>query len=148
LSVQAPPEGYHSVTPYLHVSNVGRLIDFLKQSFDAVEMERFLLPDGRIEHAEVKIGDSTVMMSEASQKYPSMPTWVYLYVGNIDESHKKAVHAGGTPLMSPTDVYYGERVSGIKDPSGNIWWISTRKENITTEEIRKRLEARADKRNR
>ena len=111
-------------------------------------MERFLLPDGRIEHAEVKIGDSLVMMSEAGEKYPPMPTWVYLNIGNIDESHKKAVRAGGTPLMTPTDVYYGERVSGIKDPTGNLRWISTRKENLTREEIQRRLEARTDKRNR
>ncbi len=140
--MKLPPEGYHSVTPYLHVSNVGKLIDFLKQSFDAVELERFLLPDGRIEHAEVRIGDSIVMISEGTEKYPSMPSWVYVYVADVDETHRNAVQAGGTSLMNPTDVYYDERVGGIKDPSGDIWWIATRKENLTPEEIRKRLEGR------
>ena len=84
--VRAIPEGYHTVTTYLHVAQVSNLIDFLKQAFDAVELERFNLPDGRIEHAEVRIGDSIVMLSDASDKYPALPTWVYLYVNDSDEA--------------------------------------------------------------
>ena len=105
-------------------------------------MERFTLPDRRIEHAEVRIGDSIVMLSDAGGKYPAMPGWVYLYVGDSDEVYRKAIQAGASSLMEPADVYYGEHVGGVKDPSGNIWWISTRKVDLSPEEIRKRLEAR------
>jgi uncharacterized glyoxalase superfamily protein PhnB len=139
--VRTIPEGYHAVTTYLHVAHASNLIDFLKQAFDAVELERFNLPDGRIEHAEVRIGDSIVMLSDASDKYPALPTWVYLYVNDSDEAYRKALQAGAISLMAPADVYYGEHVGGVRDSSENVWWISTRLRDLSPEEIRKRLDA-------
>jgi PhnB protein len=111
--VRAIPEGYHAVTTYLHVARVSNLVDFLKQAFDGVELERVIMPDGRIEHVEVRIGDSIVMLSDASDKYPAMPSWVYLYVNDSDEVYRKAVQAGATSLMAPADVHYGEHVGGV-----------------------------------
>jgi len=142
-NVKAVPEGYHTVTPYLVVEGVPRLIDFLKAAFDAVEIERVPGPDGKISHAEVRIGDSVVMMGEASGEWKPMPTMIYLYVSDADASYKRALDAGATSLMEPMDQFYGDRNGGVKDPCGNQWWVATRKENVSPEELRRRAEARA-----
>ena len=142
-NVKPIPDGHHTVTPYLVVEGVDKLIDFLKQAFDAVETERLPGPDGKVGHGEVRIGDSVVMMGEASGEWKPMPGMIYLYVNDTDATYKRALEAGATSVMEPADQFYGDRNAGVKDASGNMWWIATRKENVSPEELRKRAEARA-----
>lgn len=135
------PAGYHSVTPYLIVQGVAKLIDFLKLAFEAKETERHAKPDGTIMHAEVRIGDSIVMMGEPMGEFNPMPASIYLYVDNTDAVYKRALNAGGTSMMEPADQFYGDRNAGVKDPSGNIWWIATHQEDVPPDELAKRAEA-------
>jgi PhnB protein len=141
MAVKPIPEGYHTVTPYLTVPGVPKLIDFLKQAFDAREIERMMEPDGTIRHAEVRIGDSVVMMGEAEGERQPMPSGIYLYVNDTDTVYKRALQAGATSLMEPADQFYGDRSAGVKDPSGNYWWIATHQEDVPPEELKKRAEA-------
>jgi PhnB protein len=141
MAVQPIPDGYHSVTPYLVVQGVGKLIDFLTQAFDAQEFFRMPRPDGTIAHAEVRIGDSIVMMGEAMGELKPMPSSIYLYVNDTDAVYKRALQAGATSMMEPADQFYGDRRGGVKDPVGNIWWIATHQEDVPPEELAKRAEA-------
>jgi PhnB protein len=138
MAVRAIPEGYHTVTPYLVVPGVARLLDFLKQAFAATETERMAGPDGAVRHAEVQIGDSRVMMGEAQGAYPPMPAVLQLYVEDVDAAYERAVRAGGTSLEAPADQFYGDRRGGVQDPCGNQWWISTRKEDLSADELARR----------
>lgn len=117
------------------------MIDFLKQAFEAQEIKRLSRPDGVIGHAEVKIGDSIVMMSEAGGEWTPMPGAMYLYVKDIDATYKRALQVGATSTMEPTDQFYGDRSAGGKDPAGNQWWIATHKEDLSPEELAKRAQA-------
>lgn len=141
MAVKAIPDGYHSVTPYLVVPGAGKLIDFLKQAFAAQEIERMARPDGAIGHAEVKIGDSIIMMSDAGGEWQPMRGAMYLYVSDVDATYKNALQAGATSTMEPTDQFYGDRSAGVKDPTGNQWWIATHKEDLSREELMKRAQA-------
>jgi len=141
MAVKPIPEGYHTVTPYVVVPGVAKLIDFLKQAFDAKELHRMAGPDGRIMHAEVRIGDSPVMLGEPMGEWKAMPCAVYLYVEDTDAVYNSALRAGGTSMMEPADQFYGDRNAGVKDPAGNLWWIATHLEDLSTEEIKKRSEA-------
>ena len=91
-------------------------------------------------HAEVRIGDSMVMMGEASDAWKPMPSALYLYVADVDVAYRRALAAGGTSTMEPMDQFYGDRSGGVKDPAGNIWWIATRVENLSREELERRAE--------
>ncbi|HEY9776076.1 MAG TPA: VOC family protein [Planktothrix sp.] len=135
------PDGYHTVTPYLVVRDVPKLIAFLKQAFDAELVEEVNV-EGSITHAEVKIGDSMIMMGEARGERQPMQSMLYLYVPDTDAVYKKAMDAGATSVMEPVDQFYGDRNAGVKDHNGNEWWIGTRKENISKEELQKRTEAK------
>jgi PhnB protein len=135
------PSVYHSVTPYLTVQGVEQLIDFLKQVFDAQERERITRPDGTIGHAEVRIDGSVVMLSEASDDWKPMPSALYVYVPDTDATYQRALQAGATSLMEPADQFYGDRNAGVRDPSGNHWWISTSFEDIPPEELQQRADA-------
>lgn len=141
MAVKPIPEGYHSVTPYLTVQGVPTLIDFMKQAFEAQEIERVTRPDGTVGHAEVKIGDSIVMMGEAGGEGQPMPGAVYLYVNDVDATYTRALRAGAVSTMEPMDQFYGDRSAGVKDPSGNQWWIATHKEDLSREELIKRAQA-------
>jgi PhnB protein len=138
MAVKPIPEGYHSITPYLVVDDVARLIDFLKQAFGAVEIHRMQRPDGLVGHAEVKIGDSMLMMGEAQGEWKPMPCALYLYVQNADAVYRQALTAGATSIMEPADQFYGDRHGGVKDPCGNQWWIATHIEDVSAEEIARR----------
>lgn len=139
MSVKPIPEGYHVVSPYLIVAGVPRLIDFLEGAFDAKEITRLAGPDGIIMHAQVRIGDSVVMLGEARGEWPPMPGSLYFYVIDTDATYRRALQAGGTSIMEPSDQFYGDRNAGVKDPSGNIWWIATRKEDLSDDEIAGRV---------
>jgi PhnB protein len=114
---------YHTVTPYLVVTDVARLIDFLVAAFDAKERIRLPRPDGSVMHAEVTIGDSIVMMGEPTGEIGPMPASIYLRVKDADAAYRSAIAAGGTSVAEPKDQpHAGERYGGVKDPCGNIWW--------------------------
>jgi PhnB protein len=141
MDVKPIPDGYHSVTPYLIVEGADRLIDFVTQAFDAKEAERMTRADGSIGHAEVRIGDSVVMLSEARDEWKPMPAALYLYVPDTDAVYHRALEAGASSLMEPADQFYGDRNAGVKDPVGNLWWIGTRKEDVPREELERRAAA-------
>jgi PhnB protein len=123
-----PPPGYHSVNPYIVVAGAAEFIAFLTTVFDGVEQEpRELRDDAAINHAEVMIGDSVVMISEADDTYDARPCVNFTYVDNVDAAHDRALAAGARPLVPPTDQAWGDRVSGIVDPFDNRWWIATRR---------------------
>lgn len=137
------PEGYHTVTPYLLVRNAGGLIDFLKQVFDAEETERMRRPDGSIMHAEVRIGDSVVMMGEASGENAPMPGVLHIYLQDTDAAYRRALAAGATSLREPADQFYGDRTGGVQDAFGNQWWMATHIEDVPAEEMQRRAAAQA-----
>ena len=142
MAAKPIPEGYHTITPYLVVPGVAKLIDFLKRAFDAKEVERMARPDGTVMHAEVRIGDSIVMMGEASGEKKAMPAMLYLYVNDTDAAYQRALDAGATSLLAPTDQFYGDRNAGVNDPSGNQWWIATHVEDVPPEKMAKRARER------
>jgi PhnB protein len=140
-SVKTIPDGYHTVTPYLLVQGAEKLIDFVKKVFDAKETVRMSMPDGAIGHAEVRLGDSVIMLSEAQGgEYKPMPSGIYLYVENCDAIYKRALEAGATSIMQPTDQFYGDRSASIKDQFGNIWYVATHIEDLSNEELTKRMD--------
>jgi len=145
MSVRPIPEGYHSLTPYLCIKGAAKLIDFLKQAFAAKELHRSTRPDGSVWHAELNIGDSRLMMAEASDQWPPMPCALYLYVEDVDATYRKAIAAGATSLGEPVDQFYGDRSGGVKDPAGNTWWIGTHVEDVAPEEMARRQQAFAQK---
>lgn len=125
MAANSVPAGYHTVTPYLVSPGTARLIEFLKEAFGAQELQRNARPDGAIRHAEVKIGDSVVMLGEATEEWPPMPALLYVYVEDVDAIYRQALEAGGTSLREPADQPYGDRTGGVADPSGNQWWLAT-----------------------
>jgi len=145
MAVKPIPEGYHTITPYLTVQGADQLIDFMKQVFAATEIERMTNPDGTVKHAEVRIGDSVLMISESRGEWKPMPAALYLYVSDVDAVYQRALAAGATSLMAPTNTFYGNRESGVTDQFGNYWWIATHIEEVSPEEIAKRAEAQMKK---
>jgi uncharacterized glyoxalase superfamily protein PhnB len=143
MAVKPIPDGYHTVTPYLVVRDVDGLIDFLQQVFDVRETERFEQPDGSIAHAEVRIGDSVVMMGEASDDFAPMPGMLHIYLEDVDDAYERALAAGATSLREPTDEFYGDRSAGVQDAFGNQWWMATHVEDVPSEELQRRAEAQA-----
>jgi PhnB protein len=142
MAVKPIPEGYRTITPYLVVEGAATLIEFLKQGFAAEEIRRALHPDGSIMNAEVKIGDSMIMLSEARGEcdFKAMPSMIHLYVENADATYESAIQAGGSSIMEPKDEFYGDRAAGVKDPTGNHWWIATHQEDVSSTEIDKRIQ--------
>ncbi len=142
MAVKPVPDGYHTVTPYLTVRGAPKVIDFLKQAFGAeLSHEPVKRPDGTIMHAQVTIGDSRVMIAEESEMAKATDSSLYLYVPNVDSVYQRAVKAGGSTIMEPTDMFYGDRSGGVKDPAGNSWFIATHKEDVTPQELAKRADA-------
>lgn len=141
MAVKPIPEGYHTVTPYLVVPDAAGLIDFLKRAFGAQELERMAGPDGSVRHAAVRIGDSMVMLGGASGEWKPLPAMLYLYVEDTDGTYARALAAGATSVMEPADQFYGDRNAGVKDASGNLWWIATHQEDVPHEELVRREEA-------
>lgn len=135
---QTIPAGYHTITPCVTIQGADHLIDFLKQVFAATEIERITSPDGTIQHAEMRIGDSVLMMSEPRGEWKPMPGSFYVYVSDADAIYQRALAAGATSLMEPTNTFYGNRESGVKDRFGNNWWIATYREEVSPEEIQRR----------
>jgi PhnB protein len=143
MPVNPKPEDYHTVTPYLIVPGAAAFIDFAKQAFAAQERERFPTPDGKIMHAEVKIGDSIIMLSDSSAEFEPTRSSIHLYVDDVDATYKRAVQVGGESLREPQDQFYGDRSAGIKDRFGNQWWLATHVEDVSREEMQRRQTAMA-----
>lgn len=136
----AVPKGYHSVTPYLVVAGADKLIEFMQKAFGATINFRLDGPDGKVGHTEMQIGDSRIMLGEAQKEWKPMPSGIYLYVEDSDAVYKKALEAGAESVMEVADQFYGDRHGGVRDPSGNLWWISTRVEDVPDDEMKRRAE--------
>lgn len=145
---QPVPEGYHTITPYLAVDNASEAIDFYQRAFGAQENVRMDGPGGAIMHAELKVGDSMIMLSDpfpqASTKPPSQlggtSVSIFAYVEKIDDVYKQAIDAGATSLMEPDDMFWGDRFGSVQDPFGHSWTIATHIEDVEPEEMQRRSE--------
>jgi PhnB protein len=145
--VQAIPTGYHSVTPYLIVKNAAAALEFYKKAFGAVELMRFPGPGGKLMHAEVKIGDSPVMLADempdggyvGPQTLGGAAVSMMVYVENVDARFAQAVAAGATVKRPVEDQFYGDRTGTLVDPFGHVWSIGTHKEDVSMEEMQRRM---------
>src|SRR5688572_17242736 len=148
MAVKPIPAGYHTVTPYLIVSDAAKAIDFYKRGLGATEIMRIPDPKGRIGHAEIKIGDSVIMLAdehpEMGYKSPTSiggtPVSIYLYVDDVDRLFKQAISAGAKELRPVKDQFYGDRSGTLADPFGHVWSIGTHKEDVAPEELKRRME--------
>jgi PhnB protein len=146
--VQPIPAGYHSVTPYLIVRNGAAAIEFYKKAFNAVELMRFPGPGGKIMHAEVKIGDSPVMLADempdeghvGPQTLGGVGISMMLYVEDVDKQFAQAVAAGATEKRPVQDQFYGDRSGTLVDPFGHVWTLGTHKEDLSMDEVKKRMQ--------
>lgn len=132
------PPGYHTVTPFVIVKGAAQFIDFMKEAFRAVEMTRMTDEKGAIGHAEVRIGDSVVMLFDAKEGWPETPAFLRLYIEDVDAVYERALKAGGTSVTKPTNMPWGDRGCRVGDPFGNLWWIMSHIEDVTPEEEEKR----------
>ena len=120
------PEGYGTLFPYFVVGDADRFADFLKNAFEAKEIGRTVIPNGRIANIRIRIGTSTFMVSEEQEGLPATRGAYYLYVENADDTCARAISNGAKKIFDPMDMPYEDRQGGVTDPFGNIWWISTR----------------------
>lgn len=137
MTVKPIRDGFHTVTPYLFAEGVSRVIDFISAAFDGEILFRHESPDGTDMHAEMRVGNSMVMLGESSDEFPPMPSSIYLYVTDCDTQFQSALDAGGISVFDVRDLPSGERYSGVEDPCGNLWWIATHKADPTPEEEEK-----------
>ncbi len=138
MAVNPIRDGFHTVTPYLFLEGAQRTIDFAVTALDAEVFAREVRPDGSLMHAELRIGDSMLMLGEANDEYGPMPSSIYLYVPDCDRVYQRAVANGGESVFDIRDLPSGERYGGVKDPCGNIWWIATHVEDVPPEEQERR----------
>ena len=144
--VKAIPDGHHTITPYLRIRDAGKAIDFYKRAFSAEELVRMPGPDGKIMHAQIKIGDSIVMMSEECAQYGSVgpqtlngtSVGIHVYSKDVDATVAQAAAAGAKVKMPPADMFWGDRFAVVIDPFGHEWSVATHKEDLTPEQIAKR----------
>ncbi len=147
--VQPIPDGYHSVTPHLVVKDAAAAIEFYKKALGATELLRMPGPEGKIAHAEVKIGDSIIFLMDEqpkdSMKSPqtlgASHAGLYLYVKDVDALFRRALEAGAKEFQPVQDMFWGDRVGKFTDPSGYLWGVATHKEDVTPEQIEERLSA-------
>lgn len=148
-NVKPIPEGYHSVTPYLSIKGAAAAIVYYKQVFGATELFRMAGPDGKIGHAEIKIGDSPIMLAD---EFPEMefvspktlggsPVGLMIYVDDVDTMYKQAISAGGQEIKPLQNQFYGDRSGTLKDPFGHVWTVATHVEDVPPEEMEKRAKA-------
>lgn len=146
MAVQPIPEGYRSVTPYLSLDDAAAAIEFYKRAFGATEHMRMPMPDGKVAHAELRIGDSLVMLSDAMPQSITRPPkelggtsgGIFLYVEDVDAAYKQAVEAGATAEMEPADMFWGDRFGTLVDPFGHHWSMATHTEDLSEAEIAER----------
>jgi PhnB protein len=119
------------------VEQAGEFLQFLEEAFGAIITEGVRRPDGRIGHAQAKIGNSMIMLAEANAMWKAQPASLYLYVENADEVYRRAVAAGATSIMEPADMFYGDRHGGVKDAWGITWWIATHIKDVPADELQR-----------
>jgi len=152
-NVKPVPEGFHTATPYLVVGDAARALDFYTSVFRATELMRMAAPGGKIAHAEIRVGESVIMLedenpqmgSRSPQTIGGSPVSLYLYVEDVDAVFRRAIAAGASEERPVQDQFYGDRCGTIKDPFGHIWHIATHKEDLSPEEIGKRAAALFDR---
>jgi PhnB protein len=143
-STQAIPKGHHSVTPSIMVAGAARAIDFYKKALGAEEVSRFPGPDGSIMHAEIRIGDSPIMLGDempeqgakGPKAYGGTPVSLFVYLDNVDAAWKRAIDAGGKQIMPLADQFWGDRAGCFEDPFGHRWWLAQHIKDMTPEELR------------
>lgn len=144
MSVKPIPEGYPAITPYLGIQRAAQAIDFYKKAFGAIETMRLEMPDGSIGHAELRIGDCPIMLGTPCDQGPlsnpeqSPSVGLHLYVDDVDKQFAQAIAAGGSVVSEVKDQFYGDRSASLKDPFGHLWFLASRKEDLTPEQIRQR----------
>jgi uncharacterized glyoxalase superfamily protein PhnB len=137
-SVQAVPEGFQTVTPYLVVEGADQLIEFLERAFEGECTNRNDDDKGHVMHATVNIGDSMIMIGDAMGTMPRENAMLYLYVENVDEMFQNALDAGATTVRDVRDEFYGDRTGSVKDRWGNTYWIATHIEDVAPDELKER----------
>lgn len=143
MAAKPVPDGYHTVTPYLTVSNVADLIEFIKNAFGAEITYAMKDDQGNYRHAEARIGDSMIMMGQARDEWHPRAMNFYLYVPDCDATYKQALAAGGKSLSEPSNQAYGDRHGGVEDSQGNYWWIATHVEDVSPSELEQRMKTAA-----
>ena len=149
MTVKPIPDGYHTATPYLIVNDAAAAIDYYKRAFGATELMRLPRPDGKVAHAEIRIGDSTIMLADEAPQMGARspktiggsPVSIMLYVENVNDRFPKAIAAGGKEIHPLKDQFYGDRSGTLEDPFGHTWTIGTHVEDVSPEEINKRIAA-------
>ena len=149
MAVKTIPDGYHSVTPYLIITGAAEAIDYYKKAFGATELLRMPAPDGKIGHAEIKIGDSPIMLADefpemgykSPQTLGGSPVSIMIYVADVDTVFDQAVAAGGKVQRPVKDQFYGDRSGTLEDPFGHVWHIATHKEDVSVEEMERRAKS-------
>jgi uncharacterized glyoxalase superfamily protein PhnB len=131
-------DGFHSITPYLLASGASRLVEFIGAAFGGEVIFRKERPDGSTMHAELRVGDSMLMLGEVSDPFGPMPASIYLYVPDCDTVYQRALSSGGISVFPLMTLPSGERYGGVKDPCGNVWWVATHVEDVTPEEEERR----------
>lgn len=147
--VEARPQGYHTVTPYMAVRDCVAAIDFYRRAFGAEKTMQLDMPDGKVAHAEIRIGDSTLMMSEENEAWGNKspqslggsPMYLMIYVPDVDAAFQNAIAAGASEVRAVQDQFYGDRSGTLKDPFGFQWTLSTHIEDVSQEEAQRRMEA-------
>lgn len=148
MAVKPVPDGYHSVTPYLIVKDASRAIEFYKNSFGAQEIMRFPGPNGTIAHAELRIGDSVIMLADEQQAqyrspetYGGSPVSLMIYIPDVDKTFRQAVANGAKEIRAVQDQFYGDRSGNLVDPFGHVWTVATHVEDVSAEEMQRRMAA-------
>jgi uncharacterized glyoxalase superfamily protein PhnB len=139
MAVKAVPDGYHTITPSLVVNDANKLITFMTQAFGAKERMRMPRPDGKVAHAELEIGDSAVMVADASPDFPAQTGSLHFYTDNVDAVYDRALKAGARPQRELANQFYGDRSGMVIDPVGNQWSISQHVEDVSEEELMRRM---------
>lgn len=142
-TVKSVPEGYHSVQPYLHVRGAAQAIEFYRQAFGATEIMRIRRPDGGVGHAELRLGDSVIMLAdEVPERGVHSPAHLggsavslMVYLDDCDAVYREALAAGAKSLREPADQFYGDRSAGVEDPFGFQWWLATHIRDMTAHEM-------------
>lgn len=143
MSVNAVPTGFHTIAPNIIVKSVDAAVSFYKRAFGAVEILRLSMADGKVVHCELKFGDSRLNLGESMEGWPEHTLLAQIFVADSDAVFAQAVKAGAEVLSPMTDMFFGSREGRVLDPFGNTWTISTHKENVSAEEMQRRLNALA-----
>jgi PhnB protein len=148
-NVKPIPEGHRTVTPYLAIKNAAGALDFYERAFGATVRYKLSMPDGRVGHAEIELGDSVIMLADEFPEYGGKspealggsPVSIHLYVPDVDAFFKRTLAAGARERKRVEDQFYGDRSGQLEDPFGHLWWMATHKEDVAPEEMQKRVRA-------